>query len=422
MSGRLVRLAAAALCLALPVVGAAQGGLRGELNLEGALAGNTADSLDAALGERGRSEQDARLRLMWSRTLASGWGVDVAYLAEANHGGGVTLTRSEHAADPGLYVDPRRTALLRLSHVVTDHGRYYAEHRLDRLDVSYSAQHLVLRVGRQALTWGGGLVFHPMDLFNPFAPNATYTAYKPGTDMLYAQWLFDSGADVQGVAVPRRNPHTGRVEADQSSAGIKWRGFAGSQQQFGVDLMLAKDYRDAVLGAGISGSAAGASWTVEVVPTRLHGGGVRTSLLANAQYAWILGGKNLNGYAEYFHNGFGMSGSGYTLVDLPRALSERLARGELFTVSKNYLAAGVDLQWTPLLVLKPSLIANLDDGSALLIGRAEYSLGQDTNLTAGLQFPLGGRGTEYGGLETVPGSGIYAVPAERVYARLTWYF
>jgi hypothetical protein len=140
---------------------------------------------------------------------------------------------------------------------------------------------------------------------------------KPGADMLYAQWLFDSGADVQGVAVPRRNLDTGRVEADQSSAGIKWRGFAGSQQQLGIDLMLAKDYRDAVLGAGISGSAAGASWTVEVVPTRLHGGGVRTSALANAQYAWVLGGKNLNGYVEYFHNGFGMSGSGYALTELP---------------------------------------------------------------------------------------------------------
>lgn len=422
MSGRFARLAAAALCAALPTVGVAQGGLRGELNLEGALAGNTADSLDAALGERGRSEQDARLRLMWSRTLASGWGVDMAYLAEASHGGSVALTRREHAADPGLYVDPRRTALLRLSHVVTDHGQYYAEHRLDRLAVSYSAQHLVLRVGRQALTWGGGLVFHPMDLFNPFAPNATYTAYKPGADMLYAQWLFDSGADVQGVAVPRRNPNTGRVEADQSSAGIKWRGFAGRQQQFGIDLMLAKDYRDAVLGAGISGSAAGASWTVEVVPTRLHGGGVRTSALANAQYAWVLGGKNLNGYVEYFHNGFGMSGSGYTLAGLPTDLSERLARGELFTVAKNYLAAGVDLQWTPLLMLKPSLIANLDDGSALLLGRAEYSLTQNTSFTAGLQFPFGRRGTEYGGLETAPGSGVYAVPAERVYARLTWYF
>jgi hypothetical protein len=422
MNGRFARFAVAALCAALPAMGFAQDGFRGELDLEGALAGNTADSLDAALGVRGRSEQDVRLRLMWSRTLASGWGADVAYLAVGSHGGGVTLTRREQAADPGLYVDPRRTALLRLSHVVTDHDEYYAEHRFDRLALSYSGTHLVLRIGRQALTWGSGLVFHPMDLFNPFAPNATYTAYKPGTDMLYAQWLFDSGADVQGVAVPRRNPGTGHVEADQSSAGLKWRRFVGRRQQFGVDLMLAKDYRDTVLGAGISGSAAGASWTAEIVPARLHGGGIRTSALANVQYAWVRGGKNLNGYVEYFHNGFGMSGSGYALTELPRDLSERLARGELFSVAKNYLAGGVDVQWTPLLMLKPSLIVNLDDGSTLLLGRAEYSLGQNTSVTAGLQFPFGRRGTEYGGLETASGSDVYAVPAERVYARLTWYF
>ncbi len=71
--------------------------------------------------------------------------------------------------------------------------------------------------------------------------------------------------------------------------------------------------------------------------------------------------------------------------------------------------------------LKPSVIANLDDGSALLIGQAIYSAGQNTSVTFGYQWGLGRRGTEYGGMETAPGSGIYVTPADRIYGRLTWY-
>jgi len=110
------------------------------------------------------------------------------------------------------------------------------------------------------------------------------------------------------------------------------------------------------------------------------------------------------------------------LAQLPLALSDRLARGTLFSVSRNYLAAGIDLQWTPLFTLKPSLIANLDDGSALLVGQAVYSLSQDSSLLAGFQWNAGNRGTEYGGLRLQPGSAIYAAPARTGYLRMSWYF
>lgn len=421
MSG-LRRLAVAMLCALPAFPAAALQGFKGEFDLEGSQAGNRADSLDAALGERDHGDLSGWLRLMWQGGLAAGWDLDVAYLAEARHGGGVALDRAQRAYLPDAYVDPRRTALLRMDQVVTDHGDDWLDQRIDRLAVGYGNDKLVLRVGRQALTWGSGLVFHAMDLFDPFPPNATYTAYKPGTDMFYGQWLFDDGADVQGVVVPRRDPDTGKPEGGQSSAGIKWHGFVGPDQSLGIDLLLARDYRDQVLGLGLSGSLAGATWSAEVVPTRLDGGGMRSSGLANAQYAWTWGTRNVSAYLEYYRNGFGMGGAPASLANLPVPLADRLARGELYTVAKDYLAVGADLQWTPLLDLKPSLLANLDDGSALLIGQAVYSLSQDTALTLGLQWGLGGRGTEYGGLAVAPGSDVYAAPARRAYARFSWYF
>jgi hypothetical protein len=412
----------AAMFALLPAIpAAAQPGFKGEINAEAGYASNSTDSLDAALGEREHRDLDANLRLMWSGAVTSGWNLDVAYLAETRHGGGVALTRSQRMNSPVPYVDADRAALWHLGRTVSDHDQVYTAHRLDRLALGYSGSKLVLRVGRQALTWGSGLVFHPMDLFDPFPPNATYTTYKPGADMLYGQWLYDNGADIQGVMVPRRDPVTSRVAGTQSSAGAKWHGFAGRQGELGIDLLLARDYRTVVFGIGASGALDGASWSTEIVPAQQDGSGMCTSLLANAQYAWNWEGLNVDGYLEYFRNGFGMRGSGYTLAELPAALNERLARGETFTVSRDYLAAGIALQLTPLFSLKPLLISNLNDGSALLIGQAVYSLSQNTNLTAGMQWGIGRRGTEYGGLETAVNSNLFAVPANQLYARLTWY-
>jgi hypothetical protein len=411
-----------ALCLILSAYAPAQAGFKGEIDLEGGHSSNIGNSLDATLGEQNHWDQDLKVRLMWSGALGSGWSLDTAYLLEERHGGSVALSRRLKTMAPLFSIDPAETSLMDLDHTFTDSGRTYISQRIDRLALEYSDSHLVLRIGRQALTWGGGLVFHPMDLFNPFPPNATYTTYKSGTDMLYGQWLFDSGADLQGVVEPRRDPNTGNLASDQSSAGIKWHGFVGQNQQFGLDILLAQDYQAQVLGVGVSGALGGATWTAEVLPTRLDGGDVRTSYLANAQYAWAWGEKSINGYLEYFRNGFGVSGTDLTLIDLPAPLADRLARGELFTVSKNSLAAGVNLQWSTLLNLRPVLIFNLDDGSALFFGQAIYSLSQNTTLTLGFQWGAGETGSEYGGLETAPDSEIYATPADLIYARFTLYF
>ena len=60
-----------------------------------------------------------------------------------------------------------------------------------------------LRFGRQALSWGNGLFYAPMDLVNPFDPAAIDTEYKAGDDMLYLQYLQDSGNDLQAAVVVR---------------------------------------------------------------------------------------------------------------------------------------------------------------------------------------------------------------------------
>jgi len=394
---------------------------RSELKLQDTEYANRGQSLDASLGERHRSDRSLKLRLMWKHAFAgSGWSLDSAYQLDADQGGQVRLEHLLRQAYPQLATDTQGRNWWPLSRTISDAGARRASQRLDRLSLDYAGEHLVLRIGRQALTWGSGLVFRPMDLFNPFAPDATDTEYKPGSDMLYGQWLFGDGSDLQAVLVPRRDPVDRKLSGAGSAGGIKWHRQLGPQQTLGLDLMLARDGHDDVLAAALGGAWGGASWNLEAVPTRLRDGRVRTSLLANMQYAWIWGGRNVNGYAEVFRNGFGVSDR-RPLRDLPPALLERLARGELFTVSRHYLAVGASVQWSPLLALRPGVIGNLDDGSKLLSGQLEYSLGQDVGLTAGVVWPLGRYGSEYGGLSIVPGLPVFASPARSIYLRLTWY-
>ena len=61
--------------------------------------------------------------------------------------------------------DDRR--LMDLTHTITDKDSYTLVQRLDRLNLTFKPNWGMVRLGRQAITWGNGLIFNPMDLFNP---------------------------------------------------------------------------------------------------------------------------------------------------------------------------------------------------------------------------------------------------------------
>ena len=90
--------------------------------------------------------------------------------------------------------------LMDLTKTLHDGNEDAAIHRLDRLWLGYTGNKTVVRLGRQALSWGNGLFFSPMDLVNPFDPTTIDTEYKTGDDMLYTQYLRDNGHDLQAAA------------------------------------------------------------------------------------------------------------------------------------------------------------------------------------------------------------------------------
>ncbi len=402
------------LLLAAAAAPAHAGGLHGRIEVTDLGAVASEDSLDAALGARSRNDLLGDLRLTWE-SRRSDWDFIVHYELSADLGRAVKLQPAQSVYFP----ETPPSTLFDLTTTSSADDRTLLTQTIDRLAIGYSAPDFVVRVGRQALTWGAGTMFHPMDLVDPFAPNTVDTEYKPGVDMAYMQWLYDDGSDLQLIAVPRRIRSGSPVAMDASTLALQYHHAVG---ELGTTWLLARDHGDWTVGLGVGGALGGAVWNVEVVPTFEQEGRPKTSALANISTAMTLLQRNATVFAEYYHNGFGITGSDVAFDALPAGLTDRLARGQVFNTSKSYLAAGMTLEWTPLLNILPSIIVNLDDGSLYTAAEGNWSLSDNSNLILGAQVPVGRDGTEYGGLPASGSSAPYVAPALTVYLQLRRHF
>lgn len=313
--------------------------------------------------------------------------------------------------------DSRRFFDLTSSHA--DNNESALVHRLDRLWVGHSSEKTVLRIGRQALSWGNGLFYSAMDLVNPFNPAAVDTEYKAGDDMIYGQYLLDDGSDLQAAHVIRRDPDSGDRQAAVATTAVKYHGFSGAGE---FDVLLAKHYGDLVAGIGVSLDARGASVGSDLVVTETDRG---TSVQAtvNLSYSWVAFERNMSGTVEYHFNGFGQHDAAYDPASLRQNpdLLQRLERGESFTAGRHYLAASVLVEMTPLWTVSPTLLLNVGDPSALLQAITKVSLSDNMTLLASLNIPLGPAGSEFAG----PAAGLpgrYLSRDAGVFAQLAWYF
>ena len=370
-----------------------------------------------ALGANAQ-DQSGELRLKLSADTGP-WSVKTDYQLIARHGDSLTLTQSGDAnflLPPSVPTDDFRW--WNLTHEIQDSGDQIWVQRLDRLHLDYVGDKTVVRFGRQAVSWGNGLIYNPMDVFNPFDPAAVDTEYKVGDDMLYAQYLTDSGDDWQFVQVVRRDK-AGDVTGDVSSTALKFHGF-GREREY--DIVLAEHYDELMLAAGGSSSWGGAVIRADVTLNETSDDWV-ASLVANWSYSWVWGGRNVSAVAEYFYSGFGLRQSDYSPANIRdnTELAERIARGELYTVGRHYLASSLLIEVSPLLNITPNLFINMGDGSALAQVVAQWSVSQNWQILGSVSIPMGPVGTEYGGLETGVGQATLSTgPA--LFAQLAWYF
>jgi len=380
-----------------------------------------ADDISAVFGADPARDHSLDLRLK-AENRAGPWDFAVHYELLAVSGDTLAARRRLAALGlpgagtaSGLPDDRRR--LFDLTHATTDQNRKAAVQRLDRLSLGYGSARQTLRFGRQAVSWGNGLVFQPLDFVNPFSPIAIDKDYKTGDDMLYGQWLVSEKDDLQALVVPRRNPDTDRVESQHSSYAVKYRARTSG---FDLDFLAARHFDENLAGVGVVRSMGGAVWRMDASITDLKNDSNSFSLVTNMDYSWVWGGMNAYGYAEYFRSGVGESNRANYAAPT-QALNDRIVRGELYTLARDYAALGLQVELTPLLNLHTGLIANLDDGSKFLQLRGVYDWQQNVQLMAGVNLPSGSRGTEYGGVP-VAGTSAFASTGKSVCLRGAYYF
>ena len=359
---------------------------------------------------------DLRLKFGWQKE-----GVKLAadYQLLAGKGDGFLLANSL----PGNVLVPQRIPsdrfrLMDLTHVISEDSDSVVEHRLDRLYVDITSAMAVARIGRQAVSWGNGLIYTPMDFFNPFDPAAVDKEYKTGDDMLYGQYLRQSGDDLQAVWVLRRDIN-GEVTSDVDSIAAKYHGFAGEHE---YDLLLAEHFDDYVFGIGGISNVGGAVWRGDITLTDTETDQV-FSLVTSLSYSWIGWGRNISGILEYFYNGFGIADGDYSPAALANNpdLVERIVRGELFTLGRNYVAASAMIEITPLWLLTPNVFINASDGSMLAQLVSSYDFKQDWQILAALAVPIGASGTEFGGIDSGIPDKTFSTGLN-LFAQLAWYF
>jgi len=326
-----------------------------------------------------------------------------------NSAPGITLDQS-----PGD--DDQR--LMDLTWEIDAGSRHRAVHRFDRLAAQYRQGSWGVTIGRQAISWGNGLVFQPMDLFSPFAPTTVDRDYKAGDDLLLIEKLFADGSDLQLLAVFRRDAEQD-VTGQSDSLGLKWHGYAGNSE---FELIAGKHYRDQVYGFTARLPLHGALLRWDVVANRLaEDSDWKVSTVMNLDYSFALAEKTVYVFFEYFHNSFGVSELPDSPVALPQPLLDRLGRGEVFNLMRDYIAGGGTIQWHPLWTQSLTVIANLHDSSSLLQTQMTYEPGDHSRFEFGVVLPFGRAGDEFGGIP-LAGDGITTGGASQGYLRWVYYF
>ncbi len=363
-------------------------------------------------------EGSSDLRLMFNDALPGGWHLDAALTTLYQVGDQFAFD-----ANPQDTLDqtPRndRFRYMDLTWTLEDGPRHEVIQRFDRLALEYRAEHWGLTVGRDAISWGSGIVFQPLDIFAPFAPTTVDRDYKPGEDLVKIDGVTQGNSDWQLVGVFRRNAEGQRTTSVDSFGG-KWHGAIGSTE---FELLGGRHFRDEVFGVSIKHAIGGALVRTDWLLTHLDTGGYKLSGIVNLDYSFTWLEHDWYVFGEYFHNGFGTNTQPVNLTRLPKALTQRLVRGEVFTLMQDYTALGAQLRWHPLINQTLTLITNLHDGSSLVQTQVAYEASDAQRFDAGYVKNLGGRGDEYGAVDLpAPAIGLTTGGGSQWYLRWTYYW
>jgi len=316
--------------------------------------------------------------------------------------------------------DDRR--LMDLTWTLDEDDGHLLVNRFDRFFFTFFLKDTVFKIGRQAVTWGHGLIFSPMDVFSPFAPTTLDRDYKQGDDAaLLNVTLGERYGDMTLLYVARKDLESDDPAWKASSLAGKYHCFVPDSETE-LTFILGKHYEDLVTGAGAVRYLGGAACRMDTTWTYLDEEDTSFfSFVANLDYAWNWWGYNMYGWIEYYYNGLGEGRKDYLEAFFRKAVLDRLERGELFVAGRHYVDTQIRIELHPLVNVYFNTITNVVDPSGILQPYLMWDVSTNLQFTLSSTIMWGGKNTEYGDIE-IPLLGITDRRPNRVFAWLTWYF
>jgi hypothetical protein len=249
--------------------------------------------------------------------------------------------------------------------------------RTDRLVLTASQPGAELTVGRQAIAFGSGLFFSPLDLVNPFSPATIDNEYKPGVDAVRFDGYFGTTGRFTAVGA-----YAGDWSLDGTVNALYGQGTVGVTDLGG--------FVGAIHGEPVFGLTAVSG----LGPVGLHADATLTLAKEDDAFVRAVAGANhlptptTTVAAELYVQTFGATDPAdyFTIASSPR-----FARGEVWSMGRYYGAVSVGQEITPLVSINGALIANLTDPSALLSPSLTWSAANNTSLGLGAFVGLGER-------------------------------
>ncbi|MYD80256.1 MAG: hypothetical protein F4X44_06565 [Gammaproteobacteria bacterium] len=278
-----------------------------------------------------------------------------------------------------------------LSKNLTSGRRHTASMFVDRLRLSYRSEDWRFMIGRLPVSWGRGIVYQPLDVFNAYPPTAIDREFKPGNDSLVLERLFNSGAELQFLSTFRNCDST---SSNDASTHVLKGYFHSGESEF--DLILGQHWSETIGGISIASPLGPFLVRTDVVLTCGDFGSCTTSAVANMDYSFGVMGGLLYTFVEYFYNGFGVSSRHKKTANLPSRLLEGIQRGEIFAYGKHLIATGASVTWHPLWNQSVSLLINASDRSFLVQTNVSYVPTDNVNLALGFRILVGDTNEEFG--------------------------
>lgn len=291
-------------------------------------------------------------------------------------------------------------------------GNLWARGRVDRLVLRTTQGRLDLSVGRQAIGFGSGLFFTPLDLVNPFFPGTIDTEYRPGVDAARADLFMGTSGRV-GVAAA----YAGDWDLGGTVLQATGQGTVGVTDLLGL---VGSVHGDGVLGVGVVSSAGPVGLRGDAslsLPDLLHEDGASEDrrcysydpaafvLVEDPEgafcqdlsrvvdpYVRAVVGADVRPSgtsflaAEVYYQSLGAADAREGVL---LSFDERFARGELWQTGRLYAALSASQEITPLVSGSLAIIANLGDPSALLAPGLSWSVSEEATLAAGAYLGLG---------------------------------